>query len=153
MRRAVPVAAVLAFASGLFAAADPFAGTWKLNTAKSVYTKGAPPKEETVSIVESGDQLEVTIKGTGADGSAISTRYTMPTAGGAAKITEGPYDAISAKKTNFYTREITYSKGGKEIIVFRAVAAKDKRSIRVTVVRGTDLQGKPVKGTTVFDKQ
>jgi hypothetical protein len=35
-------------ASGvLLAQSNPFVGTWKLNIAKSKFTSGAPPKEET----------------------------------------------------------------------------------------------------------
>jgi hypothetical protein len=62
-------------------AADPFAGTWQFNRAKSKYKTGQPPKEQTVTIVEAGSDLDVTIKGTAADGSPIATHYTMPAAG------------------------------------------------------------------------
>ena len=45
--------AKLAFAlfglAAVLIAAEPFAGTWKLNTAKSKYTPGPPPKSATIT--------------------------------------------------------------------------------------------------------
>ena len=56
-------------------AADPFVGTWKMNPSKSHYTKGTPPKEQTVTISESGDNQDVTVTITAADGASISYHF------------------------------------------------------------------------------
>ena len=58
------------------------------NSAKSKYKAGQPPKEQTVTIAEAGPNLDVTIKGTAADGSPIATHYTVPAAGGDGKVIE-----------------------------------------------------------------
>ena len=156
MKRLLVFATVVVMAvmvSGLLQAqSDPFSGTWKFNTAKSKYTAGAPPKEETITTVRTGDQDEVTITGTSATGMPISTKYALPVKGGAGKISEGPYDAVSGKVMNDNTREISYMKGGQEILHVNAVVSKDGKTMRGTL-KGTDAQGKPVSGVSVFEKQ
>ncbi len=98
-------AVVMAFvASGLLLAqSTPFVGTWKLNPAKSKFTSGAPAKEEMATIQIVGDQDQVTVNGTAADGSPISMKYEMPEKGGAGKFLSGPYDAVSGKIIDDHT--------------------------------------------------
>jgi hypothetical protein len=57
--------------------ADPWAGTWKLDVAKSKF-HGAPPKEETVKSEGAGadgSMVKYTISGNGADGQPFSQSY------------------------------------------------------------------------------
>jgi hypothetical protein len=136
----------------LLVAADPFAGTWKADPAKAKYKTVAPPKEQTVTIAESGSDLDITIKGTAADGSAISSHYTVPAAGGQGKIIESPYEAVSGKRMGEKQREVRYSKGGKVALTVHSRVSSDGKAL-TTTVKGTDLQGKPVDGTNVYDKQ
>ena len=91
------VFALLGLAATLVAA-EPFAGTWKLNHDKSKYKTGAPAKEQTVTITEADGNLDVTIKGTSEEGTPISSHYTVPAAGGDGKVIESPYDAVSGKR-------------------------------------------------------
>lgn len=109
MRYATLTLALLGFASALIAA-DPFVGTWKLDPAKSKFKTGAPPKEQTVTIAESGSDYDVTVKGTSADGTPISSHYTTPAAGGEGKIIESPGDAVSSKPMGTNRRETRFSK-------------------------------------------
>src|SRR3954469_9325348 len=149
MRRILYTIALFATAGTLFAA-DPFEGTWKLNTSQS--KSNATPKDETLAIAKQGDNYVVTITGTDAKGAAISVKYSAPASGGPAKILEGPYDAISTKRVDEHTRETTYMKGGKQIRTSRGVAAKDGKSLRVSF-KGVDAEGKPAMGTLTFDRQ
>src|SRR5882724_8003516 len=142
MRRILYAVALFATAGTLFAA-DPFEGTWKLNSAQS--KSNATPKDETIVIAKQGDNYQVTITGTDAKGAPISVKYTAASGGGPAKILEGPYDAISTKRIDEHTRETTYMKGGKEIRTSRGVAAKDGKSLRVSF-KGVDADGKPAMG-------
>lgn len=151
MRCARLAFALLAVAAILFAA-EPFAGTWKLNSAKSRYKAGEPPKEQTVTIAESGSDLDVTIKGTGADGTPISSHYTVPAAGGEGKVIESPYDAVSGKRLGPDRREISYSKGGNVVLTVHSRVSKDGKTMTVTV-KGTAAQGKPVDAVAVYDRQ
>src|SRR5437879_12138263 len=102
MRRILYTVALFATAGTLFAA-DPFEGTWKLNTAQS--KSNATPKDETLVIARQGDNYLVTISGTDSKGAPISVKYTAAAGGGPAKILEGPYDAISTKRIDERRRE------------------------------------------------
>ena len=84
MRKILYSVVMLALATPLFAS-DPFVGTWKLDSAKTKYTTGTPPRELTAVIEEQGANLVVTATGTSADGSPLSVKYTVPVAGGAGK--------------------------------------------------------------------
>jgi hypothetical protein len=143
--------ALLGFATVLVAA-DPFAGTWKLNTEKSKYKSGAPAKEQTVTITEADSNLDVTIKGTAQDGTPISSHYTVPAQGGEGKIMESPYEAVSGKRMGPRQREIMYSKGGKVVLTVRTRVSADDKTMTATV-KGTDTAGKAVDGTAVYEKQ
>jgi hypothetical protein len=57
MRSAKFAFALLGFAA-LLMAADPFAGAWSLNTAKTKYKTGTPAKEQTLTITETGSDLD-----------------------------------------------------------------------------------------------
>ncbi len=151
MRYARFAIALLGFAVVL-SAADPFAGTWKLNTSKSKFKTGKPAKEQTVTITEEGSNLDVTIKGISAEGTPISSHYTVPAAGGDGKIIESPYDAIFGKRMGPNRREISYSKGGKVVLTVRTRVSGDGKTLTATA-KGTDLAGKPVDGRSVLEKQ
>src|SRR2546422_10923632 len=86
-------------------AADPFVGTWKLNSAKSKYKTGNPPKEQTVTFSEEGADLHAMVKGTTSDGQAITNHFTIPTAGGTGKIIESGYDGVSSKNVSANERD------------------------------------------------
>jgi len=63
---------VFLLAGSLFSA-EPFAGTWKLNVAKSKFGgPDKPPKEYTMVIQEQGDNFVVTITGVAADGTELT---------------------------------------------------------------------------------
>ena len=147
--------AKLAFAllglAALLIAAEPFAGTWKLNSAKTKYKTGAPPKEQTATIAEAGSDLDVTISGTAADSSAIMSHYTVPAQGGEGKIIQSPWDAVSGKRMGPNEREVQYSKGGKVVLTTHSKISADGKTLTVNV-KGTDMQGKPVDGAVVYDK-
>ena len=136
----------------VLSAADPFAGTWKLNPSKSKYKIGKPAKEQTVTITEEGSNLDVMIKGVSADGTPISSHYTVPAAGGDGKIIESPYDAVSSKRPGPRHREIVYSKGGKAAMTVHTRVSANGKTLTATV-KGTDLAGKPVDGESVLEKQ
>jgi len=138
--------------AGTLLAADAFEGTWKLNSTKSKVTQGAAPKEETIVIARQGEDYLIKITGTDPSGAPFSIRYSAPTNGGEGKILEGPYDSISTKRIDPYTRENRYTKDGKEVRFSRGAAGKDGKSLMVTV-KGTDAAGKPFAGTLAFDRQ
>ncbi len=151
MHKLISIAAMFAFAGTLFAQ-SPFVGTWKLDTAKTRYTIGEPPKDGTLVINEQGDNLQVTATVTNADGSTSSLKYTVPLKGGAAQVQKGAYDAINSRAISANVRENRFSKNGKEISSRRLVVSGDGKTLRSTV-KGTTAAGTPVKGVDVLEKQ
>jgi len=151
MRYAKLAFALLGLAAVLIAA-EPFAGTWKLNLEKSKCKTGSPPKEQTATIAEAGSDFEVTISGTAADGTATMSHYTVPAEGGEGKIIQSPYEAVSGKRIGPNEREVLYSKGGKVILTTHNTVSADGKTVTVNV-KGTSAQGQPVDAVVVYDKQ
>jgi len=151
LHKLISAVALFAFASTL-AAQSPFAGTWKLDSSKTKYTTGEPPKDVTLVIEEQGDNLQVTASGTNADGSPLSVKYAIPLKGGAGQIQAGPYDAVSSKFVSANARENTFSKDGKQVSVRRSVVSKDAKTIRSTF-KGKIASGQAAAGTDVYEKQ
>ncbi|MFL6353222.1 MAG: hypothetical protein ACJ74Z_15440 [Bryobacteraceae bacterium] len=151
MRKLVSVSALIVFATAL-SAASPWIGTWKLNHTESKYTSTALPKDETIVIEQQGDDFQTTVSGTFADGSPISLKYTLPKQGGTGEMQEGPFDSVSSKLVNSHTREVTYKKAGKVMRSSHSNVSEDGKILRVKVT-GADLEGKPVGGLLVFNKQ
>ena len=143
--------ALLAFSATLVAA-EPFAGTWKLNVAKSKYKTGAPNKEGTIAITESGSDLDVSTTATSADGAPISAHYAVPAKGGDGKIIAGPWEAVSAKRPSTTQRITSFSKGGKVVYSVQSRISADGKT-RTVNITATDANGKKARGTSVYDKQ
>jgi hypothetical protein len=151
MRKIMYALVLLAFATPLFAS-DPFIGTWKLNSQKTKYATGAPPKELTAVIEEQGANLQVTATGAYGDGSPLSVQYTIPASGGVGTVQEGDFNGIGAKMISSHVREIRYMKDGKELRIRRMVLSEDGKTMQTTV-KGTNTQGKQVSGVDYFDKK
>jgi hypothetical protein len=150
MRKSMFVFSLLALASMLSAAADKFAGKWKMNSAKS--TGDDLPKAEMLVIEDQGDKVQVTIAGTAADGTPIAIKYVVPASGGTGQVTQGPYNGVSETNVNDSTRDVTYSKDGKAVSTGREVVSSDGKTISVTNT-GHDSDGKSVSNTEVYQKQ
>src|ERR1700704_4514303 len=88
---ALAVAAV-AMAAG---AADSVAGTWSLNVAKSTFDPGPALKSQTRTYTVDKDGTTLSVKGVGADGSAMSQQATFKYDGKAYPFTgSADFDAI-----------------------------------------------------------
>lgn len=151
MRKIMYALVLFAFATPLLAK-DPFAGTWKLNPEKTKYTNGTPSKDVTVVIEDMGDTIHVTATGTYEDGSPLSVKYTIPAKGGMGTVESGDFDGISVKMVGKHTRELHYTKDGKELRTRRMVLSEDGKTMETTV-KGTNAIGKEVSGVDFFDKQ
>ena len=141
--------------TGTLLAADAFSGTWKLNVAKSKLAAGTEVKEITVVIAEQGDNLAVTVTGTGGDGKPISVKYTLPAKGGSVSYIEGapPSGATATtKRVNAKTIDSTSSLNGKEVGSTHTVISADGKTL-TRVVKGVDAQGKAFQNTEVYERQ
>jgi hypothetical protein len=142
---------LLTFSVPLFAV-SPFVGTWKLDTAKTKYTKGSPPKEVTLVIEEQGTNLKTTATGTTSDGSPISVEFTVPIKGGTGTVQTGEFNGVTSKLISPNVRENTYLKDGKEWRSRSMVLSSDGKTL-TSRVRGLGAAETPIDGTDVFEKQ
>jgi hypothetical protein len=147
MRKCMFIFVPLVF-SGALLAEDPFTGTWKLDPSQS--NGDAIPRDETVVILDTGNTVHVTVKGTDADGMPIAVTYVVPITGGDGQMSQGPYDAVSETPINDNTRDVTYGQKGKRS-KHHHVVSKDGKTMTVTN-SGQDAQGNSVNSTEVYHK-
>ncbi len=134
------------------AADDVNIGTWKLNEAKSKFSKGAP-KNHTVVYSADGDNIKVTVDGNTADGKAVHTEWTGKFDGKDYAVTGDPTSDMRAyKRVNDHTLSMTIKKGGKVTSTGTIKVSADGKSRTVTI-SGTDDMGMKMNSSTVYDKQ
>jgi hypothetical protein len=144
--------AVLAFATTLLAA-DPFVGTWKMNPAKTKFKEGTAPKEQTVTITETGKDMNVKIAGIAANGSPIAVSFSVPAAGGEGKMIAGAsYDGVAGKRHGANERETMYKKGGKTVYTSHSKVSDDGNTL-VTTSKGMNVLGQKVESEILYEKQ
>jgi hypothetical protein len=138
----------------LLAQGDPFVGTWKLNTAKSIYSPGPGPRSLTRTFEAQGNGVKASTEGTAADGSHIAYSYTENYDGKDNPIsgTGAPADTIALKRINPNTIEVTEKKAGKVLVTRRIVVSKDGKVLTATG-KGTNANGQSASNVTVWDKQ
>lgn len=134
-------------------AADPVVGTWTLNAAKSKYASGAMPKSLTRTYAQGSDGITMIIKGTAADGSAISQQATYKYDGKDYPLSgNANWDALAVKKVNSSTVKSTLKKNGK--IVGHSMRTISRHGAVLTLsTKFTDSVGKVHAETAVYDKQ
>lgn len=160
MKRAVPVLALIVFAAiaagSLLAQDNPFAGTWKLNVAKSKYDPGPAPKSQTRTIVAQGDGAKYSFDGIRADGSPAAYSFETNYDGKDSAVTgsgmPGGADTIALKRINSHKVEAILKRAGKEIGKSEAEVSKDGKVATVTS-RGTAPDGKSFSNVSVYDKE
>ena len=150
-RFAFAVVLCVAIAS-VTAAADPFDGTWQLNTAKSKYDPGPAPERVTLTIQVDGATATVKSEST-FEGKPYATSYKATLDGTPAPLQGSPVaDMISVKKVDERTRETKTTKGGSPVSESRAVVSADGKTLTIT---GSGLNPKGEKNTftAVYEKQ
>ena len=137
----------------LRAQTDPHVGTWVLNVAKSKYTPGPLPKEQTSVYSAAGQGLKVSTKGVGADGKPTTTEFTAMFDGKDHAVTGNPdWDSTSMKRVDSHTIEFTRKKGGKVVQTATSVVSKDGKTRTITTT-GTNAQGQKVNNVGVYEKK
>ena len=137
-----------ALALSLLAAADPFVGTWKLNTHRSKFPPGVPGFFfATILIEASGTGLKSTASGADGEGIASSFTFSCQIDGTPCNVassshlrSESAVDTISLKRVNPNTIIATGERKGKQIYSDRRVVSADGKTM--TVIRdGTTPEG------------
>jgi len=159
MKRSLVVLAFVvgaAFSSHLLAQDNPFAGTWKLNTAKSKFEPGPGPKSLTRTVVAQGSGAKYSFEGVGADGSSyaysFSTNYDGMDSAITGTGTPGGADAIALKRVSSRKTEGTLKKDGKELAKVVAEVSKDGK-VATVKTKGKTADGKESSSESVYDKQ
>src|SRR5215831_930368 len=155
-RVGIPVSVlILVFCSLLVFADGPskgMIGTWKLDPAKSKYS-GAVPKSQVAKLEEVDGALKVVSDRVEADGKMTHFEWTAKFDGKDYPVKgDANRDAVSLKKIDDHTLEITNKKAGKVTGKIRAVYAPDGKS-RTETLTGTNAQGQKVENVTAWDKQ
>ena len=136
-------------------AADPFVGTYKLNTAKSSTSGGQLPPDLTLTISEEQGNLLITTSGTAANGSPIAADVLIiPKAGGTIKASasERNYDSTVVSRKNANTIDLSALQKGKERTRVKLALSRDGKTLTRSFT-STNAQGKPVSGTSVLERE
>ena len=128
---------------------NSFAGTWKLDVAKSKFNPGPALKSETLVIPAAEGKVEV--QEVTADGKEISWSYTPPSEGSTGPIDGVEGATVSEKRTgdrvvdhNWEFPNFTGTGHG--------VLSKNGKIMTYTMT-GSNEQGKRVHNVSVFEKQ
>ena len=120
------------------AAKSPIFGTWKLIPAKSTFSPGPPLKSQVARLEAVDGGMKVAADRVEADGKATHFEWTAkfdgkdyPVKGDAAR------DAVTVKKIDDYTLEITNKKAGKVTTTIKAVYAKDGKTLYASQADGS----------------
>jgi hypothetical protein len=143
---------VTALAVQLSAQADPAAGSWMLNVAKSKFSPGPAPKSAMLTIAVAGQGIKVTTEGVSATGAKTSASYTANFDGKDAPLTgSATADTVSLRRINANTVERTDKKAGKVVQTITRVLSADGKTLTITA-KGTDAQGRAVNNVTIYEK-
>ena len=142
---------ILSFSVCVLAAESPFTGTWKYNASKS---HSIPPGIKSSTAQVDADQGNLKLHQDFVDDKDQSATVTFE-----AKFDGKEYpvhgdpdtDTVSVHRVNEHQLDLTFTKAGKVIGKNSVVVSKDGKttSCHLTVYG----EGKPKKGTDVYDKQ
>jgi hypothetical protein len=154
MRFAYTALTLCLLAQPLFAADNPFLGTWELNVAKSTYSPGPAPKEVNVKFEQDGDKIHRIATGTNGDGSAINEDSRIPWDGKDHLVTQPPAPPITAAVTwvNARTLHVVLKQNGKITDTLHVVISKDGKTVTDTD-DGVNAKGEKVHNVEITEKQ
>ena len=150
---AVLIAFVASAATTTAQGKESWAGTWKLNLAKSHYSPGPAPKSSTVTVAAKDGGIMQTVDTVPATGAAQHWTVTAKFDGKDVAVKGNPNaDMLSFKKIGDRSYEVTSKMGGKTTTTARVVISTDGKT-RTNSQVGTNAEGKPVKNMLVYDRQ
>ena len=116
-------------------AADPLAGTWRLNVAQSKYANAAPPKSQTTTLQAVEGGLREIVERVNADGTSTRWEVTARYDGRDYPVKGDPSrDTVAMTRTDGSTVDIVNKKGGAVVSRMRIVVAPDGKSRTNTVL-------------------
>jgi hypothetical protein len=134
-------------------AADSSVGTWKYNAAKSKSSSPTFKSRTDVREATPDGGLKVTRMEESAKGDASNASFTFKYDGKEYPATGTRFDTISSKQVDANTTTWEVKRAdGKYHQTGRNVVSKDGKTLTQTF-KGTDMAGKPVHGTNVYERQ
>jgi hypothetical protein len=135
------------------AAADPFIGTWKMNTAKAkVIGPGTPDKSSIAKLEAIENGIKFTSDVVSADGKPSHIEFTAKFDGKDYPVKGVDVDSIMVKKIKPNTLEYYFKKGGKVVSTYLAIVYKDGKTTSVTM-KTKGPKGEDITIITPGDKQ
>jgi hypothetical protein len=141
----------------MFAADNPFLGTWKLNTAKSKSSPMPVAQSMTVTFEADGDKVRRTV--TGIDGEGKPIMQGGPEGSSIAwdgkdhAVQNGPpMLTVAVKRVDDYRNDVTIKQNGKVTATIGSVVSKDGKTMTNTL-DGVNEKGEKVQAVEVLDKQ
>jgi len=126
--------------------AGGFAGTWKVNFAKSTFP-GPPPKVDMAIVDPDGT---VTVHEINSEGKSIDWHY-KPIEGQAVPVIGRDNTTVTVRKVDSHTNEHIWNFNGRAA-KSKAVLSEDGKTTTFTI-DGIDKDGKPFHEMVVYDKQ
>ena len=146
------VLALLLVSAAVCSAQTAHLGTWKLNEAKSHFSKGAS-KNVIVIYETAGEDIKITVDGVDGDGAFTHNEWTGKFDGKDYAVTGDPtVDTRAYRRLNSRTLALTNKKTGKITTTGRIVVSPNGRSRTVTTTT-RDSKGGRVTNIAVYDKQ
>ena len=137
----------------LLSGADPFAGTWRLNVAKSTWANGQPPKQQVLKLEETPEGIRYSSETTNTDGSVTTSWYTAKYDNKEVHVVGNVYwDPVSLSKTDARTVVATYHKRGKVSAVATRTLSKDGQTLTIAT-EGRDRAGKKFTNICIYDRK
>ena len=161
MRQRLGTAALLVMllsVTALFAAENPFVGTWKTNVEKSKYNPGPPPKSSTSTIEPYGDNgIKISVENVTAKGEKGTVNYSASFDGKEYPFAQtGPGavsgQTVSLKRIDSHTADRITHLNGKILVTEHWVVSKDGK-IRTNTQTGVGPQGQAIHNVIVSEKQ
>jgi hypothetical protein len=142
----------------MFAADNPFLGTWKLNTAKSKSSPMPVAQSMTVKFEADGEKVRRTVSGVDGEGKPImqggpeGTSIAWDGKDHEVQVPNGSPMTIAVKHVNDYRDDVTVKQNGKVTTTVRSVVSKDGKTMTNTL-DGVNEKGEKFHAIEVLEKQ
>jgi len=152
----IGLAAVLAMSTavaiGAQAKDDPFVGMWMLDSAKSTFKPGPPPKSVMLSVDAAGKGYKISVDAVGPDGKPMRWGFSSDADGKDSPVTGNPaYDTAALTRLSATSATTVYKKAGKTVMTVKSSVTADGKTLTTTAT-GTNPAGQEVNNVSVYMK-
>jgi hypothetical protein len=137
----------------VFAASDPFVGTWVLDPQRSHYESGDVPRRMVIVMSPTAQGIHYRSHTTLSNGNRVSSEYTADYAGGLAMVlgTAGVMAPVSLRRIDERTIECSYMKAIRVVATSRRVISENGSTMTITTVSQAK-DGTTGTNIAVFDR-